>query len=212
MKVSDVIIRVQHQFGDEASVQIDQSDIIRYINDACREIVVQNDLTPATGTINSVVGQTIYPFPSDLISVRTIYYDNLKMKFYKRTEYDEYVNENDPNETQSGTPFLFTRWGTNFQIYPKPDSVKAIKLLYLQRPVVVDDENDDIPLSDEYFSRVVEYCLKQAYQTDEDWEAATQMDGQFQDGLMRLKEHETIATTEYFPSITVLPEDSGYGI
>lgn len=210
MKVSDVVIRVQHQFGDEASVQIGQADIIRYINDACREIVVQNDLTPATGTMNSIVGTTIYAFPFDMISIRTIYYDNKKLRAFKKTEYDEYINESDPDEDQSGTPWLFTRWGTNFQLYPKPDSIQAIKLLYLQRPVTVDDANDDIPLPDEYFSRVIEYCLKQAYQTDEDWEAAGQMDGQFQDGLMRLKEHETIATTEYYPSITTLPEDSGY--
>lgn len=210
MKVSDVTVRVQHQFGDEASVQISEADIIRYINDACREIAVQQELTPATATQNSVISQTIYALPSDMISIRTIYYDNKKLKFFKRTEYDEYINEHDPNEEQSGTPWLWTRWGSNFQIYPKPDTIETIKLLYLQRPIQVDEATDDIPLPDEYFSRVVEYCLKQAYQTDEDWEAAGQMDGQFQDGLMRLKEHETIATTEYYPSITTLPEDSGY--
>ena len=210
MLVSDVVVRVQRQFGDEASVQINEEDIIRYINDACREIAVQNDLTPATGTMNSVVGTSIYAFPSDLISVRTIYYDNHKLRFFKRTEYDEYVNETDPDEDQSGTPFLFTRWGSNFQLYPKPDSVQEIKLQYLQRPTQVTAAVDLLPLPDEYFSRIVEYCLQQAYQTDEDWEAATQMSGQFEDGLMKLKEHETIATTEYYPSITVLPDDSGY--
>jgi hypothetical protein len=210
MLASDVITRVQRQFGDEASVQINEEDIIRYINDACREIALQNDLTQATGTMNSVVGTTIYAFPSDLLNVRTIYYDNHKLRFFKKTEYDEYINETDPDEEQTGTPWLFTRWGTNFQLYPKPDSVQEIKLLYLQRPVAVVAGVDLLPLSDEYFSRIVEYCLQQAYQTDEDWEAAGQMAGQFTDGLMRLKEHETVQTTEYYPSITVLPEDSGY--
>lgn len=210
MKVSDVISRVQRQFGDEASVQINEADIIGYINDACREIVVQNDMLQAVGTMNSVIGTNSYNFPSDLIQVRTVYYDNQKLDFYKRTDYDEWINENDPQETQSGIPSLFTRWGSSFLLYPKPDSVKQIKLLYLQRPVVVDDATDDIPLPDEYFSRVVEYCLQQAYQTDEDWEAATQMSGQFSDGLTRLKEHEMINTTEYFPTITVLPDDAGY--
>jgi len=161
--------------------------------------------------MNSIVGTTIYAFPADMIQVRTIYYDSKKLKFFKRTEYDEFVNENDPQEEQSGTPWLFTRWGVNFQLYPKPDVVETIKLLYLQKPVVLTTETDDIPLPDAYFSRVVEYCLTQAYQTDEDWEAALQMDSKFQDGLMRLKEHESVPTTEYFPSITTLPEDSGYG-
>jgi len=207
---SDIITRVQRQFGDEASVQIEDADIIRWINDAVLEICTQNDLTQATGTMNSVIGTTSYAFPSDLLQVRTIYYDNSRLRFFKKTEFDEYINEQDPNEEQSGTPWLFTRWGTNFQIYPKPDAVKQIKLLYLQQPFEVVIETDDVPLPDMYLPRVAEYCLQQAYQTDEDWEAAGQMSGQFSDGLTRLKEHETSQTTEYYPSITVLPDDSGY--
>lgn len=210
MIVTDVVNRVQRQFGDEASVQINEADIIGYINDACREIVIQNDMLQATGTMNSVVGTNSYAFPTDLIQVRTIYYDNQKLDFYKRTDYDEWVNENDPQETQSGNPTLFTRWGSSFILYPKPDAVKQIKLLYLQRPTQVTTGANTIPVPDEYFNRVVEYCLQQAYQTDEDWEAASQMSGQFSDGLTRLKEHEMIGTTEYFPTITVLPDDAGY--
>lgn len=210
MIVSDVITRVQRQFGDEASVQINESDIIRYVNDACREIAFQNDLTQAVGTMNSVVGTNSYNFPSDLMSVRTVYYDNMKLEAYSKAEYDAYVNENDPNENATGTPFLFTRWADSFVLYPKPDAVKVIKLLYLQAPVAVSASVDLIPLPDLYFNRIVEYCLQQAYQTDEDWEAANQMSGQFDDGMMRLKEHEQVATTEYYTSITCLPDDSGY--
>lgn len=210
MIVSDVVTRVQRQFGDEASVQLSEADIIRYINDACREISFQNDLTQATATMNSVIGTSSYNFPSDLMSIRTIYYDSLKLDAYAKTDYDNYVNEVDPLETVSGTPVLFTRWANTFILYPKPDSVKQLKLLYLQAPVAVDDTSDTIPLPDLYFSRVVEYCLQQAYQTDEDWEAAGQMSGQFADGLAKLKEHEQVATTEYYTAITVLPDDSGY--
>ena len=210
MIVSDVVKRVQRQFGDEASVQIDEADIIRYINDAAREITLQNDLTQATATMNTVIGTTIYAFPTDLISVRTLYFDNKRLTYYKRTEYDEYINSTDPDEVQTGDPWLFTRWGTNFQVYPKPDTVQQIKMLYLQRPAVVTVVGDTLPVPDEYFSRVVEYCLQQAYQTDEDWEAAQQMSGQFNDGLIRLKEQETEPVTEYYSAITVLPDDSGY--
>lgn len=207
---SDIITRVQRQFGDEASVQISEDDIIRWINDAVVEICTQNNLQQATGTMNSVIGTNSYTFPSDLLSVRTIYYDNSRLQFYEKTEYDEYVGANDPNEEQTGTPWLFTRWGNDFVLYPKPDSVKVIKLLYLQQPFELAADTDNVPLPDMYLPRVTEYCLQQAYQTDEDWEAANQMSGQFNDGLTRLKEHETISTTEYFPTITVLPEDAGY--
>ena len=207
---SEIITRVQRQFGDEASVQINEEDIIRWINDAIIEICMQNDLKQATGTMNSVIGTNTYSFPEDLLSVRTIYYDNVKLKFLEKAEWDEYINTEDPLEEQTGTPTFFTRWANSFILYPKPDSVKVIKLLFLQVPFTVVIESDDVPLPDMYLPRVTEYCLQQAYQTDEDWEAAGQMSGQFNDGLTRLKEHETVATTEYYPTITVLPDDSGY--
>lgn len=207
MIVSDVVKRVQRQFGDEASVQIDDTDIMRYINDVVKEIAVQNDLMQATGTMPSVIGQTIYPFPSDYLSMRSLYYNNMKVKPLKRTEYDEYIISSDPDETQTGTPFIYTRWGTNFFLYPKPDSVKTIKLFYQQRPVEVTALTDTIPLPTEYHLRVVEYCLQQAYQTDEDWDAATQMSAQFSDGMTRLKEQESFSDKEFYPVITVLQDD-----
>jgi hypothetical protein len=58
--------------------------------------------------------------------------------------------------------------------------------------------------------RIVEYCLQQAYQTDEDWDAAGQMKGQFDDGMARLKQLNNAADTEFYPVITVLPDDSGW--
>lgn len=207
MIVSDVVKRVQRQFGDEASVQIEDADIIRYINDVTKEIAVQNDLTQATGTMNSVIGQNSYALPSDFLSLKSIYYNNMKVKPLKRTEYDEYIIKSDPDETQQGTPFIYTRWGTNFMLYPKPDAVKVIKLFYLQRPTEVSSLTDVIPLPTEYHLRVVEYCLQQAYQTDEDWDAATQMSAQFTDGMTRLKEQETFSDKEFYPVITILQDD-----
>lgn len=210
MIVSDITTRVLRQFGDEANVQIDNSDILRWINDAVRDFSVQNDLTQATGTLNSVIGTNMYTFPADLIYMRSIYYDGLKLQFYKRTDYDEYVNKIDPTEVQTGTPVLYTRWGTQFQLYPTPDAVKVIKMRYLQRPAEVTAQGDTVPLPPEYHNRIVEYCLQQAYQTDEDFDASAQMASQLSDGLTLLKEHETFEDKEFYPSISTLVDDSGY--
>lgn len=210
MIVSDVITRVQRQFGDEASVQINSDDVIRYINDAAKEIAVQNDLGAAVATQSSVANQNLYTLPSDALAIRTIYYDNLKLDFYERTEYDAYVNANDPNETAVGTPSLYTRHVNDILLYPKPESVKNIKIWYFQRPVEVTTTADQLPFPVEYHLRIVEYCLQQAYQTDEDWDAADRMAGQFNDGMTRLKQLENTSDEEFYPVITVLPEDSGY--
>jgi hypothetical protein len=211
MLVSDVVTRVLHQFGDEASVQISEADIIRYINDGIREIVTRNDIGQNTGTINSVVDEDEYTVPVDLMSMRTLYYDNTRLKFLSKAEFDEYIIAQDPNQIQRGTPAFWTKWGNQFILYPKPDTIKVIKLQYLRKPTEVTTSADSLPVASEYYNRVVEYCLQQAYQTDEDWDAATQMNAQFSDGLTRLTQQETFAdSNQYYPVVTVLPEDSGY--
>lgn len=209
MIVSDVITRVQRQFGDEASVQIDSSDIIRWINDCAKEIAVQNDLTQATGLQNSEKDLNVYAAPADTLAIRAVYYNQKKLDFYSRTEYDAYVNINDPTETASGTPFLYTRHVDDLILYPTPDSVGTIKIWYFQRPPEVTASTDNLPFPVEYHLRIVEYCLQQAYQTDEDWEAANQMSGQFTDGMAKLKQLNS-TDTEFYPTITVLPDDSGW--
>lgn len=211
MIVTDVVTRVLRQFGDEASVQIEEADIIRYINDGIREIVTQNDIGQTTGTLNSVIGSSSYNAPLDLMAMRTLYYDNLRLELFNKNEFDEYINANDPNQQGRGTPTYWTKWAGQFILYPTPDSVKVIKLEYLRKPTDVTTGTDVLPISTEYFNTLVNYCLQQAYQTDEDWEAAGQMSGQFSDGLTRLKQQETFAdSVATYPVVTVLPEDSGY--
>lgn len=211
MLVSEVVTRVLRQFGDEASVQIEEADIIRYINDGVREIVTQNDIGQTTGTINSAVDVSEYTIPADLMAMRTLYYDSLRLKHLTKAEFDIYINSDDPLQTSRGTPLYWTKWANQFILYPKPDAIKVVKLQYLRKPTEVVAVGDALPVASEYYNRVVEYCLQQAYQTDEDWEAAGQMNSQFNDGLTRAKQQEVFSeSVETYPTITVLPEDAGY--
>jgi hypothetical protein len=207
MIVNDVVKRVQRQFGDESAVQLEDTDVIRWINDAQKDIAVQNDLMQATGTLPTIVGTTTYAFPSDMISMRSMYYNNLRLKYMSQAEYDEYISVNDPDEISSDDPMFYTKWGNNFRVYPKPAAVGTLKLLYTQRPPEVDDINDGLSLPLEYHPRIVEFCLKQAYEMDEDWDAAAAKTTQYDAGLSILKENEQTPVKEYYPTITVLPDD-----
>ena len=211
MVISEVVTRVLHQFGDEASVQVTEADIIRYVNDGLREIWVQNDIGQTTATINSIIDEDEYSGPDDVMALRTVFYDSQKLQFLSKKVFDDYIIASDPTQTQTGTPTMWTRWASQIILYPKPDSVKVIKIQYLRKPSTLTDVTDIIPLDSEYWNSLTNYCLQQAYQTDEDWDAANQMSAQFSDGLTRLKQQETFAdSVEAYPTITVLPEDGGY--
>jgi len=207
MIVSDIIGRVQRQFGDESSVQLEDTDIIRWINDGQKDIVVQNDLMQTTGTLPTVPGTNEYTFPTDMLSMHAMYYSNERLKYMSRQEYDEYVNVSDPDEISSDKPMFYTKWGNKFILYPKPNVVETIKLLYLKRPAEVDDPSDSLDLPVEYHPRIVEFCLRQAYEMDEDWDASAVKATQFDAGLSILKEKEQNPVQQYYPTVTVLPDD-----
>lgn len=209
MIVSDVTTRVLRQFGDEASAQINGDDIIRWINDGVKTIAVTNNLSQATGLISSVVGDNSYPFPADMIAVQAIYYNGLRMKFMKTQEYNEYINISDPTEILLGLPWMWTKWSTEFKIYPKPDTAIAngIKLEYIQRPADVALPTDVLPLPLDYHTEVVKYCLQQAYRTDEDWDAANVMQDDWTSTVNTLSELETNKAIETYPTLTVLTDD-----
>src|SRR6266542_3985398 len=130
MIVSDVTTRVLSEFGDEASVQIEEADIIRWINDGLKHISVANDLNQATGLMTSVAGQADYAFPTDMLSMNSMYYDSAKLKYMKHTEFNEYIISTDPKQDQNGTPWMYTRWGTNFTLYPNPAQILLTVLSY----------------------------------------------------------------------------------
>lgn len=209
MNGHDVINRVIRQFGDESGVQITTIDIIRWINDAQKEIAYQNDLLQAVGTMSSVLGTSEYTFPTDMLSMRSMYYKNKKLRFMSRQEFDEYIISTDPDMTQNGDPLVYTRWANQFILYPVPQTAETngIRLYYTRRPVDVLSGDSAIDLPLEYHNRVVEYCLQQAYETDEDWNAAGIKNEQFNTGLDTLKQQETFSDREFYPLITIREED-----
>ena len=65
MNVGDVLTRVRRTFGDEAGIQITQDDVIRWINDAQREAVMQNEgLLQKVGYVASTADTQEYTLPT----------------------------------------------------------------------------------------------------------------------------------------------------
>lgn len=209
MNVTDVVNRVLRKFGDEASVQITQDDIIRFINDGQKEIAFKNEILQAVGTMSVVGGQADYSFPADLLTLNTMYYDNQIVKFMKGTDYDNFIRDTDPQTTNSGKPLVYTRWASSFTLYPKPseDLADGLKIRYTRRPTDVTSLTDELSLPLEYHSVLVDYCLQQAYETDENVEMTAMKSQQVQTGIDELKELETFKDREMFPTVSVLPED-----
>jgi hypothetical protein len=215
MNLGDVKTRVKRQFGDDAGIQITDADITRWVNDAQREIAENNDdVLQVTATANVVTGVNTYNLPTDYRLIRGLKYNGNHLRGMTLQDFDNYIDGLDSLTTQNysqGIPIVYNVWAGQFKVFPTPSTTAALTsgftIYYLRNPVDVVNDSDSLEYSNSYHNHIVEYCLRMAYELDENWQGAQQVGGRFQQGINRLKERDNWSNREKYPTITINPED-----
>lgn len=165
-----------------------------------------------SATAASVVGQSDYNLPSDLAVFRSLQYKGFRVKFLTFNEFNEYLDGyNAPvgsNSYGPGVPTVFMIWQNKLTVFPSPNEaiVDAFKIYYMRHPVQVATTVDTPELPVEYHKAIVDYCLQQAYEMDEDSEKYAMKAAAFRDKTQLLNNRNT-TNEEYYSKITVLPQD-----
>lgn len=211
MLVSEIATRVKRTFGDEAGVQIADADIIRWVNDAMREIAIAADLMQTLASTALISSQNSYALPPDILTLRSVRYNGIKLTPLSPSEFEEYIDST-ASIYPTGRPTHFSVYATSIQLYPAPDNNAvtggSLQIFYTRRPLETTTTNDTPELPVQYHNRIVEYCLQQAYELDENWGAAQAKAQQFEKGVNELRNEQTWSARDFYPSITTLPEDS----
>lgn len=210
LKVSDVADYLKRTFGDESAVQMTDADIYRWINSAQREILIANKLLRTSATTDLITGTEAYSFPTQNIQeVQSIHISGRKLEYRSFQEAEDYIMAADPGKISTGEPAIWYEWAGIFYLYPKPDTsiTNGITIYYVGSPVLVSTLNDSLSVPDSYFNRVVEFCLSQAYEMDEDAQNSQFKLGQFSSGLDAMANQENMPHADTYPRITILEDD-----
>jgi hypothetical protein len=178
--LNDVVIWVKRQFGDESGVQVTDSDIIRWTNQAQMEVVNKTPIIQATAITQSVIGTQTYAIPPDMIQLESIMFDG---NILQPNNFEGIRSELGDDNNVSGTPMYWYLWANQIYLWPIPSTVKSISVNYSKTPTNVSGLADKLGLPDRYFDRVCEYVLSKAYEMDEDWPATQSTRKQFEDKL-----------------------------
>lgn len=216
MIVSDIQTRVKRTFGDESGVQVTDTDIIRWINDGQRQIVLQNEgLLETTATADAVSGQQEYALPADTLIFRSVKYKTVgynayyHMKGFSFNEFNEYIDGWEGEAYVNGIPEIYTLYAGNLILFPIPSDsfANALKIYYNRKPIEVETSVDTPDLPELYHESLVKYCLQQAYELDEDLEAAGAKSQELVGDIQLLRGRQDWKNQETYPTITVLMED-----
>lgn len=206
-RAEDIASYVKRQFGDEAGVQVTDTDILRWINNGQLEIVAANNILREKATTALIKGQTVYDFPMEkVLSVDAIHVDGVPVQHMQFPEAEKYINTQDPKRTQEGQPLYWYDYGNQITFWPKPaqDLENGIVVFYVKEPDQVTSVNDLISIPDKYYNSLVKYVLAQAYEMDEDWQAARTKSEQFREDLAEFAEQDVSLSSQSYPTITFL--------
>lgn len=203
----DVIDRVKRQFGDEAGVQVTETDILSHINSGQVEIARINNVLTATGTTTITQGVDEYAFPNDdILKVQSIRVNGVTLDHKSFQDAETFMLDYDPEKTARARPEFWYEWGGNLYLYPLPDKDYPLRIHYVRQPPPVADRNNPLTLPDVYFDAIVAYVMSQVYEMDEDWEATALKAQQYSASVNSLAEASR-ADNRAYPTITVLEDD-----
>jgi len=209
--VQNVYDYVTRLFGDEAGVQILMTDIVTWVNMGQREIFIQNPVNKASADITLVIGQQEYdPSTLNILQIQSIRVNGNPIEHKSFQEAEEYIVSQDTQNVSRGLPVLWYDWAGNIFVYPTPDTAYPMKVFYLKAATAVSAGTDALSIPDQFFNRLCEYVMAQAYEQDEDSQNSQFKLGQFTEGLTLLSEKEDQVSEKFYPVITELYEDSDW--
>jgi len=219
MNLGEAKTRLRRTFGDESSVQVTDADIVRWVNDGQREVVMQNpSLLEKITTANIVAAQDQYTYPTDMRQLRSLSYKStssptyIKMQGMSLQEFDQYMDGWDGDLYGRSDPLVYCTFANLINVFPTPQSnaTAGLKLYYFRQPVDLVNDSDIIDLPVGYHSAIVEYCLKMAYELDEDWTSVGNKAQEFNAAVSGQRNQEKDNSEDSYKRITVMREDEDW--
>lgn len=201
---SNVAREVRRAFGDEASVQITDEDLLGWVNDGITEIAQKLKINRKRGLTDIVNGQSIYPFAEiEILQIESLMVDNVLINGleYQEAELELFVT--DPYNEQYGRTKYWYVAENNINLWPIPDfdSSNGLCILYIAAPGRLSALTESLTIPDKHFTALTSYVLAQAYQLDEDPEWFTLKMQQFTSALDGQLDEDKTTITRSFPSI-----------
>lgn len=212
MKVQEVITQVRAVVGDVTANQFTNEQLLAWINNGIRECAVNNNLLQKRGTQTTVVSQSDYTLPADVLKIHSVKYDNSLLDFITLEEFNKtYPGVGSDTNSNEATPCVAYVWAGVLTVYPPPSEVKQIVIDYLYTPalhVLANITSDDIALPISYHQRIVDYCLAQIALQDDNLEYYGIKMQEFKTGIQELKDQPEYSY-DLYPSMSVSERDMG---
>jgi hypothetical protein len=172
--VGDVYDAVKRMFGDESGVQLTNTDIVRWVNEAQVDLASQNQIIPAVATLPVLANVATYSLASvtpKIDSIASILLDGRRVGNIPISQAEESISLSDPESYEIGAPQFWYEWAGEITFWPTPGQNYTLTLRYTAEPTdVTTNATDVLSVPDECFTDIVNFVLMKAYEMDENAE------------------------------------------
>jgi len=209
MNLGEIKTSVKRQFGDESGAQITESDITRWANDAIRDIVRKVEITNQHRETNVVSGDGGYELPDNYMYIARVTYNNRLIRERKLQDLD--LESVGVDAVGNGEPESYYIWNNTVYLYPAPSSSGSgnLDIWYVSQPAALVSDADVPEIPTYMHEDIVRYCLARAKELDEDYQAATMFDSDYENRIMQARYEKSAQPTDSYPGVRVLPGDDG---
>jgi hypothetical protein len=186
--VAHIIERAKLQLADPSLTRWSQAELINYINDGQREVVLYKPDASSANTNVTLVAGSKQAMPSDsirLVSVvrNTAATSKRAVRPVPRETLDRFKpNWHDEKQSVEVQHFVFDENDQNvFYVYPPNDGNGQVEVMYTQSPTEVSSTTDTLGVANAYANAVLDYVLYRAFAKDADIpSSATRANGYYQ--------------------------------
>lgn len=206
----DIKKDVERTFGDEADIQISESDIFRWINTAQREILIHNRVIKSIARTFIMSGVSEYDLAGlEIIAIQSIHFKGRKIRYLSFNDAEEHIQKCDPELTQTGDPNIWYEWAGLINLYPVPteDIDEGLAIYYVKEPNKISSTDDKLALPDSYYENILQFVMSKAYELDEDMENHNIKIKEFNARIGILAEQDSDNSQDFYPRITIREED-----
>lgn len=207
MQVGEIIQRVRSTFGDTSAVQIADTLLFQWIDDAVSELAFSLDFNQAQAKTDIILDQNEYVLPPKTFRIYSVLYDGVPLAPMSIEEYTQYMGSGKCGATAAG----YLVWDGKIYLAVKPDKniSQGMHLFYSVLPDRVTGHSEIPDLPPEYHTRIVVYCLAQAYLLDNDSAQYSLMMNQFKVEMAGAKDKKVDSDIGTYP-VVLITEDYGW--
>jgi hypothetical protein len=174
---------VKRQFGDEAGVQLRDSDLITWINNGQLELARKLRNIQASMSAAVVASNGVFSVPDDTLKLESVILDNV---FLTPTNFEGARALLGDKIGYTGEPEFWWVWANQIFVYPVPQAAGTITINYIARPDPVVNASSTLSLSDLYYNQLCDYVMMKAHELDENLQASQVMAQRLENGIIEV--------------------------